>query len=119
MKIIQLRLENIGRVDLPFTQLETKCMALFSKEGFNKWFQGRESIWEDVQRELVDESPPAHGKVSLNAAALPSGLVAHWNFMTSSRLDFGGVLDELLGFGSFATAHRAKDRDNHIIKFSR
>jgi serine/threonine protein kinase len=61
------------------------------------------------------------------APGVPTGLIALWNLMTSSRQDLVGPsrpvvadgLGDRLGFGAFATVHKATENPKHVIKVSR
>jgi hypothetical protein len=119
VKIVQLRLENMGTKSVKLIQLETKCMPLLSEASFDKWVNGCEAKWKTFKEKLYSGNVPANG-------AVPSGLVALWNLMTSSHSVLvgpspfaSGALGQMIGFGAFATVHRSKDNDNHIIKLSR
>jgi hypothetical protein len=100
-------------------------LPLLSKENFNKWVMGRESTWDGIRKELYDEC--GAGAEESNAAAVPCGLVALWNLMTSSRnflvgpeAEFGSTtLGQLIGFGAFATVHISKNSEQQVVKLSR
>lgn len=122
VKIVQLRLEKMGTVDTKLIQLETKCMPLLSKASFEKWVEGRESNWENFKRDLYGDGTTGVA----NNALVPSGLVAIWNLMTSSRVHLvgpspfvSGAIDDRIGCGAFSTAHAARNNDRQVIKVSR
>ena len=125
VKIVQLRLENMGTNEMKLTKLETNCLPLLSQKSFEEWVKGRESRWTAFKSILYGDGTPTNG-VSSNGG-VPSGLVALWNLMTTSRSVLVGpspshlnsdVLGYLIGFGSFATVHQAKGKENHVMKLS-
>jgi Protein kinase domain len=130
VKILQLRLENMGTPEMKLIQFETKCMPLQSKVSFEKWVKGRESKWKRMKTELYgDDAVSLENTASSTAAAaaVPSGLVALWNLMTASRsalvgrspLPASGELGEMVGYGGFSTVHHSTKNDTYVIKLSR
>lgn len=123
VKIVQLRLENMGTKDVKLVLLETECMPLLSRANFDKWTkQGNESNWKDIKSTLY----PSPMNDESSTSGVPSGLVALWNLMTSTRKDIVGpspfvsdALGDLLGYGSFAAVYKHKCDEKHVIKLSR
>ncbi len=125
VKFIQLRLEKMGTPDMELIQLETKCMPLLSKDSFEKWVKGRDSKWKNIKTDLYGDTALENGDSS-TTTAVPSGLVALWNLMTSSRSVLvcrsplgSDELGEMVGYGAFATVHGAKQNEEYVIKTSR
>jgi hypothetical protein len=53
VKIIQLRLEDMGTVDVKLVLLETECMPLLSPNNFDKWAQeGTKDKWNEMKGRL-------------------------------------------------------------------
>jgi len=126
VKVVQLQLENMGTEAVKLIQLETKCMPLLSEASCDKWVHGHGTEWKSIKEELYSDKVPAKGDSSPAVVPVPSGLVALWILMTSSRKArvgsspfVPGALGELIGFGAFATVDRATDNDNRAIKVSR
>jgi hypothetical protein len=98
-----------------------------SKSSFERWVGGQESKWSRLKRELYSVEPSVNGDGSSLGAVVPTGLIALWNLMTSSRNDLVGPsrhlvaeeLGERLGFGLFATIHATTRDREQIIKVSR
>jgi hypothetical protein len=116
----------MGTETMKLIQLETKCMPLLSEASFDKWVNGCEPKWKTFKEELYSGNAPAHGESSSDVEPVPSGLVALWDLMTSSRSVLvgpspfaSGALGQMIGFGASATVHRSKVNDNHIMKLSR
>jgi hypothetical protein len=120
VKIVQLRLENMGTVDTKLVFRKTKCMPLMSQVNFKKWTEtcGNEKDWIDMGLYPTLETSDVSNTV-------PKGLVALWNLMNSTRKDLVGpalfvsdVLGDMIGFGTFASVYKHKKTD-HVIKLSR
>jgi Protein kinase domain len=117
LKIIQLRLINVGTPSVEVQLYATKCLPLLPKEQFLSWIEHskQKDHWSEIVQYNDNED-------------VPSGLVALWNIMTSSRTDLFGppsfekdndVLGEMIGYGAFSTIHRSKTSSDVVIKVSR
>jgi Protein kinase domain len=120
VKIVQLELKHMGTLDAELVQLETNCLPLMSESSFKRWVGDQESTWKSFKTKLYGDEPSV-------CAGIPTGLIALWNLMTSSRNDLVGPscpiaakgLGGRLGFGAFATVHIATENPEHVIKVSR
>jgi serine/threonine protein kinase len=101
--------------------LETPCLPLLSWNSFCTWMGGAESV-----KNYASFTEELYGGNSSDDSDVPSGLVALWKLMTTSRKDLVGPiplksdeLGDMIGFGSFAAVYKHKKVAAHVIKLSR
>ena len=121
VKVIQLKLENVGTPDVKLTLYATDCLPLLPQNIFLKRVEGDPN--EDWWKKNV-KYPEKKSDTNEDGATLPSGLVLLAQIMASSRKDLLGpdqpILDvsDMVGYGTFSTIHRTREIDS-VIKVSR
>jgi hypothetical protein len=126
VKLIQLRLENMGTEKVRLVPLATDCLPLMSIENFDKWCGTKhEAKWENIRAELYCMADEAASNKKNDSTSVPSGLVALCNLMASTRRKLFGnprfvsdTLNDLIGFGYFAAVYEHMNK-TQVVKLSR
>lgn len=85
VKIIQLRLENMGRLEVKLVQYETNCHPLMTEKNFDMWLESsKDAVTKDIPEEWIRFRSQLYPKrVDGHTDVVPSGLVVLSNLMTS------------------------------------
>ena len=128
VKIVRLRLENMGTTDATLSLEQSRCLPLMSEKHFDRWCGGdpkEKERWVNLREELFKGSKDQ---------MIPPGLIALWNLMGTTRKKLFGpsngfAADELgnmIAYGSYATVHEGHVKDERgeqvhhtVIKVSR
>ena len=130
VQFTQLKLVNMGTPDAKLVLHQSSTMPLLSLENFTKYVKaGSEKFpqdWEQLKQEMYGTGEQPQQVDGSATTSVPSGLVALFNIMTTSRADLFGPsgftsrdVDELLGTGSFASVHSVPNYENVVVKLSR
>ena len=130
VRFTRLKLANMGTPDAKLVLYQSSIMPLLSQENFKKYVkagcQKFPKEWESLRNEMYGTSEQPQQDDGSATVSVPSGLVALFNIMTTSRVDLFGPsgftsndIDELLGTGSFASVHSVPNYENVVVKLSR
>ena len=132
IKIIQLRLENMGTTDVRLVGYETTELPLMTVENFNAYIELGES--EKMKQRLENlksnlypqEEDQENHQPSTSEKSTPCGIIALATLLTSHRADLFGPdeiaspeIGHLIGHGSFCAVYDHKEKPDAVIKLSR